>query len=586
MAQFSILFSRQLIEVSAIIIGYRIISEFIIQFEPQAPFKLKLNTTDWNYASFLGLVGGANFYNQYEASLSCDIDLSSEQGGFWQSSGEVKVSKFLLKRDSLSLSNAKEMQVIMNQGQIKIKDFNLSGFNSTLAIVGDNFNGKNLNLNINGKTDLRLLHIFAPFLEDLSGPTTISVKVAGPYYKPEILGSAYAENAFVRLKGLPHAFEKVKVDALFSHSKILVNSVRGQFAGGNFDADGNLEINGLQDIAVNIKAKATDINLHVPEKINTQGDAQIHITGNWFPYKISGNYIVDKALIDREFTENDNTGAVKQSSFLPKILLQGGFEPIVFDMDIDLQKNIEVKNSQFDGYIVGQINLKGTPKAPILSGQITSKPGSKILFRDKVFDVQNVIVKFDDPTENNPEIYVAANSRFNNYDINLLLQGRAKDPQLRLTSQPPLAEQDIISLLAFGIISSRLDQDVKSDQQAAQTGYQIGSAILSQNPLNKEIQKRLGVELQFTPTFDESKNVSVLKGTVSRKITPKITASASRSFGNTTYDTKLTYNINEKYSAVGFWEGREEEDATTTSEPQQSSTGIFGLDLEYRLEFK
>ena len=84
--------------------------------------------------------------------------------------------------------------------------------------------------------------------------------------------------------------------------------------------------------------------------------------------------------------------------------------------------------------------------------------------------------------------------------------------------------------------------------------------------------------------YDSNRNANVSKATVSRKITNKIQASASRALGtDPSTEVKIQYFFNNNVSAIGNWEGREFE-GTENSDRQSQS--VFGLDLEFKREFR
>ncbi len=587
-SHFGLHIEKTFIEGQANIIGNRVRSAFTIPFDDRAPFKFKLETVDWNFTSFLSLLGSSSINREYQSALTCNIDLSSERGGFWKSSGKAKINRIMLRRGALSLLNQNPITADMHNGSIDIENFNLVGDQNSLSLNGRDITQKNLAMQLAGKLNLHLIHIFMPFLEDIGGPITFSLKMNGPQSKPEVMGTASIDDGFTKIKGLVHPFEKVNADMIFSHSKVIINSIKGVIAGGTVTGQGVVEIKGVRQLPTDVKLHFENVNLNVPDHMKTSGRGDLAFSGAWFPFMISGNYIVAEGFVDKEFGD-DGQGitSVRQSKFLPKVLQESGFEPVLLDLHVNLEKGVKIKNSQVEGDVKGQMDVKGPPSAPHLFGTLVLSPASKLFLRDKIFDVQNATVKFTDPKENNPEIFITATTRVNNYDINLVIQGTAKDPKPRMTSQPPLSDQDIISLLALGITSERLDKDVESRQQAVQSASQIGTVILSQNPLNKQLQKTLGVDIQFSSKFDETRNTSVLKGTVSRKLSPKVTASVGRAFGDqTTTDAKLIYEFNRNVSAIGSWEGRDVRENSNYVGVENSATSVFGLDLEYKVEFK
>jgi translocation and assembly module TamB len=94
--------------------------------------------------------------------------------------------------------------------------------------------------------------------------------------------------------------------------------------------------------------------------------------------------------------------------------------------------------------------------------------------------------------------------------------------------------------------------------------------------------------LQISNQYDDTKGAAVQKITISRKINEKVNASASRMQGKqTSTEVKLQYKINNNVSAIGSYETRSsEEDTSTSGQDQGKSQSIFGLDLEYKRDFK
>ena len=265
------------------------------------------------------------------------------------------------------------------------------------------------------------------------------------------------------------------------------------------------------------------------------------------------------------------------------MLKEKTFDPLALDINVFLENKYLIKNSQVEGYVNGNIQLKGPLSNILVFGKLEIEKATKLYFKDKTFELQSGLVNFASTTEINPELYIAATSRVNEYDINLLIQGPAKTASTKMTSSPPLAENEIISLLALGVTSSQLEQNVQSKDQATQTGYEIGAAVLSQSALTKNLKNKLGLDIQFVNQFDSTRNIGVLKATASKKLSNKIQATASRSLTEAGTDVKVQYFFNKNVSAVGNWEGREVESVQTSERQSQS---VFGLDLEFKREFR
>lgn len=583
---------RNLMEGNANMFGHRIQADWLLPFG-NSPLRLRLKTVDWNYASLLAILTGNPYQNEYDSSLTADVDLQSETGQWQKATGHIQIKNLFLKRASLSFRNPDPIQIRMDAGKIRIHNFNLEGPQNSIHLKGQDFTLNHMNLNLVANTELRLFHMFFPFLDDLGGSIQASATVSGSLFKPQILGSLTTNNSFVKIKGLPHPIERIQAEINFSQTRVLVNSIKAQMAGGLVAADGNITINGYRDLPTSIRINLDGVNLNIPDKVRTSGSADLLLSGKWFPFLLSGTYRVSSGIFEREFTdESGNTLNIsRQSIYLPKILRQSTFESLILDVQILFEKSFLVKNSLVDGSVQGNLQVKGPISNPILLGRLQADKNTRLIFKDKEFEVQTANVLFNNPDEINPDLYVSAQARVSDYDIMILAQGPAKNlKSIRLSSMPPLPEQDIISLLALGITSSRFDSTAqgRSSEQSAQAGYELGFAIFNQS-INKQFQDRLGLNVQVSTFFDSTRNISVPKLTVSRKLSNKVNVSASRTLGSDVSDVevKLRYLINQNVSAIGSYENSQTlQGGQGLNNTVRAKENVFGLDLEFRKEFK
>src|SRR5690606_1197066 len=94
------------------------------------------------------------------------------------------------------------------------------------------------------------------------------------------------------------------------------------------------------------------------------------------------------------------------------------------------------------------------------------------------------------------------------------------------SSQPPLSQREIVSLLALGVTTAGIEERKAADYQTANTAAAATSTIL-QKAGGKRIKETLGVDLKISssqPTPDTASNPKV---TLSKQWTPKFGASAS-----------------------------------------------------------
>lgn len=586
-SEFNLRFTAKTIEGGGSFLGDVLSANFVIPLNSTAPFSLKLRSVDWNYAPTFAALAGPGGRKDYVGRFSSVIDISSESGGFWNASGSIDISNFLLKRGTVSLQAPAPLALSMKNGYVQVKNFELVGDNTFLRLSENKDPVSKLDLQVNGKLDLNLLSLLTPFFEDLRGLLSFAFNLRGGPDSVELLGSAYLEKGYLKFFDFPHPFADIRADLLFNQKRVLFNSIRAEFGGGRLGATGNMEFKGYKNVPVNVTGTFDKVTLNVPDKVNTTGSGQFSFTGNWFPFLLKGQYDVTSGLITKEFGgETNDASGIRRSYFLPDLLLQDNFVPLMVDLSINFNKGLEIKNDMIEGHLLGALNVQGNPSKPAIRGTVTTHKDTLIFFRETAFEVTSANVQFTNSTEINPRLYVAARSRVQDHDINLLLQGTAMKPDLSLTSIPPLPDKDIISLLALGATDSQLNQSISSEQQASSTGLQIGTGLIKKNPISDALKKGLGVDVQFSAGFDDAQ-AAVQKIIVSRQFSQKLDISASQSFGKQREtEAKVRYRLNDRLSLVGSWQGREYEETSTDTTQVETTPNKLGLDVEYKFEFK
>ena len=86
---------------------------------------------------------------------------------------------------------------------------------------------------------------------------------------------------------------------------------------------------------------------------------------------------------------------------------------------------------------------------PGILGTIETEDG-RITFRRNRFTIENAVVRFDDPRRISPHLDVRATTRIRTYEVTMWLSGRVDDLTIRLTSEPPLPQEDLLALVTLG----------------------------------------------------------------------------------------------------------------------------------------
>jgi translocation and assembly module TamB len=595
-------------------LGNKIQSQVVYPFEAKNPFALEFKTNNWDFTNLFSLISKSANQSDFQTGLTMEAKLHSDEGGFWNSTGLIEVKDLHIRKGSETMKADGPMKLNFKNGVANSENFVISSGDNFLKLNVQNFSHDRLNADLNGKLNLGMLGLLTPFITDLRGNVALSVDMKGSAEKPQLSGSTFIDKAYVKLRDFPHPFSNLRADLLFNQQTLMINAFNGELGGGKITADGRISFIARDNVPVDIKGTFSDVALNIPDGYKSRGSGDIAIKGQKFPYLMGINYNITGGDLVAEFGPSNEQGTIKASPYLPKFVKEENFDPFQFDVKVDLVKPVQVSNSLLKAQVQGQAQIKGTPDHLLLTGNFSPLPGGKFMFHEQPFEIQTGYVEYANYPPENPRIYLTANAHVtqvvtdsqvfnqtpvgssaanqavprqveNQYDISLLVQGRAQPmPQITFSSQPPLSQRDIVSLLALGMTSTALDEQKSSSSQATGVGA-AGSALLQQ-PVGKKLKESLGVDMKVStapPTVSDPTAAPMV--TFSKQWTPKFSSSASSTFGNsTTNGVKLEYKMNRNISVIGSWDNRDQ--STTVFEDKKESGSIFGLDLEYRVNFK
>lgn len=600
-SKFSMSFGKNTIEGTGKLMGEKIDASFVIPLTPEAPFSLKAKTEKWDFVPLIHLISSKSRAQEFSTSLSADIDLSSSSNGIWNSTGSFNIRDVRIQRGIKEMRTDSPINIKFDKGNLEVKKFTLRGDNTSLEVNSIKTPGYPFSLALNGKIDLGLVSFLTPFFDDLRGSLAITTQASFGQNKWKLLGSSFITDASIRVAALPHTFDDISADILFSDDKIIVNRFNSDFANGRMSGNGNIEIKGIKNIKTDLYGKFDGVTLRIPDGVVTKGNGDFHITGNWFPYLFEGNYVVQSGMYTKSLEEGgDQKSTFTRSQLLPETLLRRNAEVALFDLDVIFNKGVDVKNDFIDSKAYGRLKIKGPPTRPVLLGQLQLQKGGKFFFRDTVFEFETAELKFNDPNRTYPDMFISADAvveenldnRIQRYEINMLVQGKPDKYSLTFTSNPPRSEKDITSLLALGVTTegSFDNNNQLGENQLTRQSYEVGASILTKNKFGRDLKNRTGLEFKVTSAIDQRNNSPSPKITISKQWSPKVETSASRTFGElTTQDVKVEYQLNRNVSLIGSWEGREISNTTTTTTtttPEKKATDILGVDIEYKVEFK
>ena len=122
--------------------------------------------------------------------------------------------------------------------------------------------------------------------------------------------------------------------------------------------------------------------------------------------------------------------------------------PIALDLTIEAPRAIFLRGRGLDAELGGEVRVGGTLAAPQLAGGFMLRRGSLVVL-DRRLDLNRANISFD-AGGIMPNLDVLATSRAEEVEVNVAVEGPARDPKISFTSNPELPADEVLARLLFG----------------------------------------------------------------------------------------------------------------------------------------
>lgn len=580
------------------LMGKTVESKFNLHTDHKGPFSLFLKTKKWN---FMRLLSAFSKYAESEvltSSITSQINLTSKNGNPWKSHGHGVISQLEIQQDAKSMNTPQPIEFLFSNGSMNTKNFKLVGTESSLTLKSDHSTQDNLNIHLHGQIDLGFIKPFIPSLNTLKGQVSFDSLIFGPLNKMKAKGSAQIKRSTIEFKEFPHPIEGLSTRISFNKHHISINDLKAHVAGGELLSSGTIHFKGKNHTPINIKTYFNDVSLNMPKGIHTNGYGQFELTGKSPPYNLNGNYTIMGGNVSThlDFLYPKKTKHIQIRS---RLLSQASKKedtpsPLNLNFSFDIKNPLIVKTefqgSKIDARLNGNLKLLGPANKILAQGNIGIEPGGTFQMNSHTFDIKAAQFTYDNSPINRPRLLVSSDTLINDINVNLNIQGNLPNPTLKLTSQPPIPEAEISSLLAFGVNASTADNQLETytaeDNLVTQSTLQAASTFINEKlGVSRRIRSDLGIQLDLLPTYDEETGEIIPTIIATQEWSPKLKTSLSRTLGSSgqTNRLKTEYRVNKRLLLIGSFERKEQKiDGTKV---QEQEPDIFGIDLEYKLEF-
>ena len=315
-------------------------------------------------------------------------------------------------------------------------------------------------------TSLAVLPKFTPLVRRIDGTAGIDVHLGGTVEKPVLSGAANIDLKNTRMadENIP-ALDTFHAKLSFANDTLAFSAFEGDLGGGKFKLGGNVKLAKLTEPIFDLRLESKDVLVKRDDSVTVRADTDIKLAGPFRAASVSGVIYVTHS---RFFKEIDILpialpGKAKpaprsvQSGPLNVSFPNPPLRDWKFDLAIKTRKDdaFLVRGNLANGKAEIDLQLGGTGLAPTLEGNVHI-PEFNATLPFSTLSISRGFVYFMKDTPFQPSLDIQADSQIRDYLIHAYISGKATDPQVTLTAEPPLQYSDIVALLATGSTVSEI----------------------------------------------------------------------------------------------------------------------------------
>ncbi|MEE8277301.1 MAG: translocation/assembly module TamB domain-containing protein, partial [Thermoanaerobaculia bacterium] len=384
---------------------------------------------------------------------------------------------------------------------------------------------RSLDLRLESSLEAEWLGLAWPELGIRGGRLDVLATVGGTGGQPLVNGQGVLSGGSFIVPALPHAVERVEAVLLFDPGQIVLDSLRAEMAGGSLQAGGTVHLAGADGPSYSFQVSGKQLNLRYPEGWLLRGDAEVLVDSVNGGRQIRGLVTLDRAfyledvrlgltqLFVRRRAEVEETNELLTSTQL-NILVVG-------------PEALRVRNNVAD--LRGGVDLivRGSLARPVLFGRVELDPQGTLIYGGNEYEIERGQLSFANPLRIEPVIDLVASTDVREYDVTLNLSGTPERLNVSFTSDPPLADLEVLSLLTAG------EQPVGGEVAGGAAGSEsVGAERLLSGQASALIAGRanrlFGLDtFQIDPLTSSSGNLSSARFTVGKRLSRDLFATVS-----------------------------------------------------------
>ena len=467
-----------------------------------------------------------------------------------------------------------------------------------------------------GPIDVSAITSLFPRIESAAGKLEANLAITGRASAPIARGDLRLTNGEITARGMPVALDGIEVTAHVDEREIRVVSATARAGGGKVTVTGRAPLKGLEIGEMTGHLEAEGVRLPLASGVEMAVDAQLNATSKPAPeggrrkVVLGGDVTLASFLYTRPIAISANFDTLAKQGRRTAVAVYDPDDDFVYlDIALHAHTPLRFRNNLLEAEVApdGDLSLTGTNQRFGMRGQLRVVKGGRLRLRANEFDIRQGTIRFEDPTKIAPRVDLFATTDYRRYStssaapatgagaaatsgggasgagrvggswrITLHAHGDADDLKLDLTSEPNLAQDDIVLLLAIGMTRAELDQ-----LQAANLGSTAALEALSAlSGADSAVKQAIPIidDFRFGSAYSVRTGRTEPTVTVGKRLSDRVRASVITGLAeNRDVRSNVEWRLSPQTSVIGNYDN--------LNDVTSQGLGNLGVDYRIRLEF-
>jgi len=313
--------------------------------------------------------------------------------------------------------------------------------------------------------DAAPLDHLAPWLKPvlrLAGTVTGTIGLGGSLRAPRPEGTLALAGLELRLRGPMGAVAAGAGEIRVAADRVAIERFACLMGGEPAALAGEVRRDDDGAVAFDLRLSGESAALVQSSDVRVRADFTATLTGPLGSPVLGGTVAVTDALLSGDIDVVGRGPGVGDDRF-QLFALRGPWAALRFDLRVTGAQSLIVDNNLLDGAFSLDLHLGGTGEAPAPAGLLTARVGTRVKLPFSTLQMQRIELRFREDDPFRPRVDASGTSSFagqagsGRIEVRVDASGPYDNVQITTSSEPPLSEDDRLSLLTTGATRSSIE---------------------------------------------------------------------------------------------------------------------------------